>query len=654
MTEQKKKFYWTPSPEFIANSNMQVFLNQLGLDDYDDLMKMADEDPAEYFEQALKYGDVQFYKPYDQFVDRSGGKPWTRWCVGGKTNIVLNCIDRYRDTPTYDEPALLWEKETGESGQYSYREYDQEISKLAAGLKSIGIGRGDVVGIFMPSIAETYVAFFAILKLGAIVMPLFSGFGPQPLTTRINDGKAKAVITSDGTWRRGQPQPLKVLLDEIKADVPSLESVIVARNLGDKISCPMTEGQDYWMDELTADQPTDLPTEQMDSDETSILLYTSGTTGKPKGTVWTQVGFLVRMITDVALGSDYKAGDRFFFMSDMGWMVGAMCAITPALLKGSLLVVEGAPDYPEQDRFWRVVNEFDVSFLGVSPTLVRGLAKYGEDDVQKYPFTALRGTLSGGEPWTETPWLWYFKNVCHEKKPIINITGGTEIGGNILIQPAIKPIKPSAFYGPCPGVGADIVDDDGNSLGDNQIGELVLRHASISMTKGLWQDDERYLDTYWNVIPDMWVHGDFAMRDDDGYWYLVGRSDDTIKISGKRTGPSELEGILMETGLISEVAVVGIPDELKGSVLFCVCVPGIGIEANDELTKKLSQALVDGMGKSYKPKRILFASDLPRTRNMKVMRRVVRAVITGGNPGDLSALVNPQTVTELEQAVKTG
>ena len=651
MTTQDKTFYWTPSEEFLKNSNMKKFLEYVNVPDYDALIQKANEDPAWYFESAMKFGGVQFNEPYRQFMDNTKGQPWTEWCVGGKTSIVLNCIDKHKNTPTYDQPALVWEKETGENGTLTYREYDAEISRLAAGLKSLGIGKGDVVGIFMPSIAETYIAFFAILKIGAIVMPLFSGFGPQPLTTRINDGGAKAVITADGTWRRGDPLPLKPLLDEIKDDVPSLEKVIVARNLGDRIDTAMTSGRDYWWDELVADKPSDFPTEVLDAQETSILLYTSGTTGKPKGTVWTQVGFITRMITDIAICSDFKPGDRFFFMSDMGWMVGAMCAIIPSLLSGSLLVVEGAPDYPQRDRFWRVIDQYDVSFPGVSPTLVRGMMRYGEEDVSKYAFNNLRVTISGGEAWTETPWLWYFKNVCREKHPIVNITGGTEIGGNILIQPVTKPIKPSAFYGPCPGVGADVVNDAGESMPTGEVGELVLRHASISMTKSLWQDDERYLDTYWNIIPGMWVHGDWAMRDEDGYWYLLGRSDDTIKISGKRTGPSELEGVIMETGLVAEVAVVGIPDELKGSVLYCVCVPLPGVDADDKLIQTISNALIDGMGKSYRPKQVIFVSDLPRTRNMKVMRRVVRAVLTNTSAGDLSALVNPETVEELKAAL---
>ncbi|MCG8382595.1 MAG: AMP-binding protein [Gammaproteobacteria bacterium] len=651
MTTQDKTFYWTPSEEFLANSNMKKFLEYVNVPDYDALIQKANEDPAWYFESAMQFGGVQFNEPYRQFMDNTKGHPWTEWCVGGKTSIVLNCIDKHKNTPTYNQPALVWEKETGENGTLTYREYDAEISKLAAGLKSLGVGKGDVVGIFMPSIAETYIAFFAILKIGAIVMPLFSGFGPQPLTTRINDGGAKAVITADGTWRRGDPLPLKPLLDEIKDDVPSLEKVIVARNLGDRVDTAMTAGRDYWWDELVADKPSDFPTEVLDAQETSILLYTSGTTGKPKGTVWTQVGFITRMITDIAICSDFKPGDRFFFMSDMGWMVGAMCAIIPSLLSGSLLVVEGAPDYPQRDRFWRVIDQYEVSFPGVSPTLVRGMMRYGEEDVSKYAFDNLRVTISGGEAWTETPWLWYFKNVCREKHPIVNITGGTEMGGNILIQPVTKPIKPSAFYGPCPGVGADVVNDAGESMPAGEVGELVLRHASISMTKSLWQDDERYLDTYWNIIPDMWVHGDWAMRDEDGYWYLLGRSDDTIKISGKRTGPSELEGVIMETGQVAEVAVVGIPDELKGSVLYCVCVPLPGVDADDKLVQTISNALIDGMGKSYRPKQVIFVSDLPRTRNMKVMRRVVRAVLTNTSAGDLSALVNPETVEELKAAL---
>ncbi len=642
------QYYWHPTEKHIADAKITAFMQHLNIENYEELIKKADADPGWYFDQVIKYCDIRFYKPYDQILDLSKGIPWARWCVGGTTNLTMNCIDKHRGTPIYDKEFLIWEKETGENGVLTYREFDAQVCKLAAGLKKLGVEKGDVVGIFMPNLAETFVAFFAIAKIGAIIMPLFSGFGPTPLISRIQDGGAKVIITSDGTWRRGSSCSMKPLLDEVKDNIPTVESVIVVKNLGDDLSIEMTEGRDYWWHELCADMPADTPTEEMDAEDPVVLLYTSGTTGKPKGAVWTHAGFIARMASDMGLCGDFKVDDRFFFMSDMGWMVGAMCAVTPTIHGGSLLVVEGAPDYPETDRLWRVTTQYDVTFLGVSPTLVRGMMRYGDDEIKKYNFEKLRVTMSGGEAWTETPWLWYFKNVCDEKKPIINMSGGTEVGGSIAIGTIIHPEKPSSFAGPCPGVNADIVDDSGNSLPAGEVGELVLRGPSIGLTKSLWKNDERYIEAYWSTLPNIWVHGDWVTKDEDGNWYILGRSDDTLKISGKRTGPSEIENLLMETGLISESAVVGIPDEVKGSTIACVCVPKPGIEENSELTKKLSTAVVEGMGRSYRPKEILYVSDLPRTRTMKIMRRVVKAVLTGGSPGDLSSLVNPETVDELK------
>jgi len=642
------QYYWHPTEQHIADAKITAFMQHLNIENYEELIKKADADPGWYFDQVIKYCDIRFYKPYDQILDLSKGIPWARWCVGGTTNLTMNCIDKHRGTPIYDKEFLVWEKETGENGVLTYREFDAEVCKLAAGLKKLGVEKGDVVGIFMPNLAETFVAFFAIAKIGAIIMPLFSGFGPTPLITRIQDGGAKVIITSDGTWRRGSSCSMKPLLDKVKDNIPTVESVIVVKNLGDDLPIEMTEGRDYWWHELCADMPTDTPTEEMDAEDPVVLLYTSGTTGKPKGAVWTHAGFVTRMASDMGLCGDFKVDDRFFFISDMGWMVGAMCAVTPTIHGGSLLVIEGAPDYPETDRLWRVTTQYDVTYLGVSPTLVRSMMRYGDDDIKKYNFEKLRVTISGGEAWTETPWLWYFKNVCHEKKPIINMSGGTEVGGSIATGTIIHPEKPSSFAGPCPGVNADIVDDRGNSLPAGEVGELVLRGPSIGLTKSLWKNDERYIEAYWNTLPDIWVHGDWVTKDEDGNWYILGRSDDTLKISGKRTGPSEIENLLLETDLIAESAVVGIPDEVKGSTIACVCVPKPGIEGNSELTKKLSAAIVEGMGKSYRPKEILYVSDLPRTRTMKIMRRVVKAVLTGGSPGDLSSLVNPETVDELK------
>jgi acetyl-CoA synthetase len=500
----------------------------------------------------------------------------------------------------------------------------------------------------MPNLPETFVAFFAILKLGAIVMPLFSGFGPAPIQSRLNHGEAKAVITADGTWRRGAPAPLKSVLDAALEGAPTVQHVIVTRRDGLAIDTPMRKGRDLWWDDAVAKDST-IETAEMQAEDPAILLYTSGTTGEPKGCVWTHIGFIGSMVTrDMIICGDFKSSDRFFFFSDMGWMVGAMCACIPSFAGGSLLIAEGTPDYPDTGRFWRLIADHRVTYLGVSPTIVRSLMRYGRE-IDEYDLSSLRITASGGEAWTAAPWLWFFEHVCKRKIPIVNISGGTEVGGCIFTGTPNHPMNPGSFSRPALGVGADIVDMSGQRVPDGTVGELVLRHSSIGLTKSLWKDDARYIESYWSTLPGLWMHGDFAMHGKDGLYYILGRSDDTIKISGKRTGPAELEGILIATGKLAEAAVFGIPHPVKGSAIVCACVPMPGVEGDRSLAAQLSSAIVTGMGTSYRPETILFVDDLPRTRNLKIMRRVLRAVFEDKDPGDLSALANPEAVDRLRE-----
>ena len=533
----------------------------------------------------------------------------------------------------------------------SYREFDAEVCRLAGALRALGVGRGDVVGLCMPNLPETYVAFFAVLKIGAILMPLFSGFGPAPLATRLRDGEARVVLTADGTWRRGSAVAMKPVLDEALAEAPGVRNMWSCCGASARASTRRcATGATTTGATLVAPMPAELATEPMPAEAPAILLYTSGTTGKPKGCVWTHVSFLGSMVTrDMHICGDFKPTDRYFFMSDMGWMVGAMCACIPSYFGASLLVAEGVPDYPATDRYWRLVAEHEVTYLGVSPTLVRGLMRHGDEEIERHDLSALRITCSGGEAWTEAPWRWFFDHVCKRRIPIINISGGTEVGGCNFTGTVHHPMRPGSFAGSALAVGADIVDDQGRRVPRGQVGELVLRLPNIGMTKGLWRDPERYLDTYWRTLPGLWMHGDFARRDEDGLCYIVGRSDDTIKVSGKRTGPSEIENLLMATGKISEAAAIGVPDDLKGSAIVCVCVPMPGVVADAALERELAAAVEAGMGSSYRPRRVLLVSDLPKTRNMKVMRRVVRAVWQGSEPGDLSSLVNPEAVNELRE-----
>jgi acetyl-CoA synthetase len=646
----ERSFDWVPTPDVIAASNLSAFLAFVGEADYASLNARAERDPAWLMERVFEFCDVRFFRRWSTMLDTSDGIEWARWCVGATTNVVLNCIDRHRGTEVWERPYLVWESEDGaERRMLTYAALDAEVGRLAAALRALGVGRGDVVALYMPNLPETYVAFFAVLKIGAVLMPLFSGFGPEPLATRLVDGGARAVICADGTWRRGAPAAMKTTLDEALEAAPGVRDVIVLDRMKGHVPRPMRAGRDHDWDAIVAGRDPSLPTEEMDAEAPAILLYTSGTTGRPKGCVWTHVGFIGSMVTrDMHLCGDFKGSDRFFWMSDMGWMVGAMCAIIPACFGASLLVAEGVPDHPDGDRFWRLVQDHRVTYLGVSPTLVRGLMRYGPESVARHDLSALRVTCSGGEAWTEAPWRWFFEHVCANRVPIVNLVGGTEVGGCNLIGTLHHPMRPGSFAAPALGTGADIVDEHGQTVPRGQVGELVLRLPNIGMTKGLWRDPERYLDSYWRTIPGLWVHGDFARRDPDGLYYVLGRSDDTIKISGKRTGPSEIETLLMSTGRISEAAVIGVPDEMRGSAIVCACVPMPGVAADAALERLLSEAVVHGMGASYRPRRVLLVSDLPKTRNMKVMRRVVRAVWQGGDPGDLSSLVNPEAVEELK------
>jgi acetyl-CoA synthetase len=643
-------YVWTPPPELVEQSNLTRFLRATGMPDYDALAEKADADPAWLMQEVFRFCDVRFSRPYQQMLDLSRGQPWARWCVGGTTNIVANCIDKHRNTPAWNQTFLIWEGENKRQRRtLSYQDFSREVDRLARALLAIGIGKSDVVAIYMPNLPETFAAFFAILKIGAIVMPLFSGFGPSPIQSRLNHGGAKAVITANGTWRRGIATPLKAVLDQALETVPSVRHVIVVDHKGIGIDTPMRAGRDHWWDNVLPEDEQEIATLEMQAEDPAILLYTSGTTGEPKGCVWTHIGFIGTMVTrDIIICGDFKASDRFFFFSDMGWMVGAMCACIPSFAGGSLLIAEGTPDYPDTGRFWRLIDDHKVTYLGVSPTIVRGLMRYGEE-VEKYDLSSLRITASGGEAWTETPWRWFFDHVCKRRIPIINISGGTEVGGCIFTGTTNHPMNPCSFSRPALGMGVDITDMSGNRVPEGEVGELVLRHASIGLTKSLWKADDRYLESYWNAIPGLWVHGDFAMRGHDGLYYILGRSDDTIKISGKRTGPAELEGILIQTGKLAEAAVFGIPHAIKGSAVVCACVPMPGVDNIEGLAHELSAALVHGMGASYRPEKVLLVDDLPRTRNMKIMRRVLRAVFENKDPGDLSALANPETIEHLRQ-----
>ena len=641
-------FVWEASPDVLNATTLSRFLREHQLADFDALLQKADAEPHWFWDALLRFFDVRFSRPYTQILNTSGGIAWPQWCVGGETNLVLNCLDRHRDTPTWQKTAIIWEGENGMQRRWSYAELDSETARLAGALRELGLGRGDVVAIYMPMLPEIAAAYFAIAKIGAIAMPLFSGFGPQPILDRLVDSSAKAVITVDGGWRRGKCVAMKSVLDNAALHAPALKHIVVLQQVGQET--PMQSGRDVWWSDIVQSQPAAAPTAMMPADAPVMLMYTSGTTGRAKGTVHTHCGVIGKNLLDVGLCLDLKADDRLMWLSDFGWAAGTKIVVSAPMLGATLVLAEGTPDYPDPGRQWRLVETHGVTLCGTVPTAVRQMMRQPLDVVRRHDLSSLRATVSAGEPWNEDAWRWFFEHVCGRRIPILNYGGGTECGGAILIGTFHRPLKPCAFGSAVPGVGADVVDGQGRTCPPGQMGELVMRQPSMGLTRGLWQDPQRYVENYWQQIPGVWVQGDLARRDADGLWYMLGRSDDTIKIAGKRTGPAEIESVLMESKLVAEAAVVGLPDALTGASLNCVCVAATNAGPLDSLCERIAEVVASRFGAPYRPRRVLLVSALPKTRNEKIMRRVVRAVISGGELGDLASLVNPEAIDELRAA----
>lgn len=642
---------WKPTPEIRERAHLTAFMRRQGIRDFDELMRRSTADVAWFTEAILAYLDIQFYQPYSQVLNLSGGIQFPRWCVGGQMNIVHNCLDKRQTPAQHDKTALVWEGEEGTVRALTYAELYTQVNQAANALRSLGLGKGDAIGLFMPMTPEIVVALLAVAKIGGVILPLFSGYGAGAIASRLADAGAKALFAADGTFRRGKIADMKSIADEALAQAPTVKHMIVLKRSGQDV--PMQAGRDFWWSELVDPQPGEAATEVTDAEDLLMLIYTSGTTGKPKGVVHTHCGFPVKAAQDMAFGTDVHPDDTMYWMTDMGWMMGPWLVFGTLLLGATMLIYDGAPDYPTPARLWQLTERHRVTHLGVSPTLIRALIPHGETHFEACDLSHLRCFASTGEPWNPEPWMWLFERVGKSQRPIINYSGGTEISGGIVMGNPLLPLKPCAFSAPCPGMAADVVDEDGKPL-RNAVGELVLKAPWIGMTRGFWQDRQRYLETYWSRWPDTWVHGDFAAIDADGLWYILGRSDDTLKIAGKRLGPAEVESIVVAHSAVVEAAAIGVPDEIKGMSLVVFAVLH-GFEARpqadfERLRGELRQMIIAEMGKPLAPKAILFVSDLPKTRNAKVMRRMIRAAYLSQDPGDTSSLVNPLAVEEIKTA----
>jgi len=634
---------WYPTDQYLERSRLRRFAAAHGHRDFAALHRWSVEDLDDFWRAVDRDLGLQWRTPYDGVFDSSRGIPWTTWWPGGRMNYVESAL---RHDPT--RTAIIFEGEEGVTARLTYGELSAAVRKCAAGLRALGVRPGDRVGIFLPLTPECAIATLAVSAIGAIYTPIFSGYASDAIAGRLRDCDATVLITADGFRRRGQIVPMKETADAAVDGAPMVRTVIVVPRLGREIRLRSREvSWDYVMsqsgDESVADTSPEDP---------YMLIYTSGTTGRPKGAVHVHGGFPVKAAQDQAHVFDLQAGDVLWWFTDIGWMMGPWL-IAGGLINGAtILLYDGAPDYPDAGRVWSIVERHRVTHLGISPTAIRGLMRAGEEPVRRYDRSSVFVLGSTGEPWNPEPWWWYFDVVGEKRAPLINYSGGTECSGGILGCTTWTPLKPTAFAGPVPGIAADVADAAGRAL-RGAVGELVIRRPWPGMTRGFWRDPDKYLATYWKRFPDVWVHGDWARIDEDGFWYIEGRSDDTLKVAGKRIGPAEVESAATAHAAVLEAAAIGVPHELKGEVIVVFVVLRPGHTAAAGLAGEIAESIAQRLGRPLRPDAVRFVADLPKTRNAKVLRRVIRAAYLGKEDlGDLSSLENPLAVEQIKEATR--
>src|SRR5438045_658949 len=585
---------WSPTDEQARGSRLWGFMQSHGCASYPDLCQRAAREPRWFWDVLVKELGVVWSTPYREVMDASAGIPFTQWFPGGRLNAYDSAVVRFRHTDP-DRLALIGETESGATRRLTYAELEDVVERAAAGLRAIGVARGVGVGLYLPLVIENAVALLACTKLGAVAVPLFSGFGAEAIRQRLADADARVLITADAAVRRGRTVPMLPVAAQAADGLPQLERLVVVNCA--QVDAPLRRDRDLpWEDMVGADRDR-VPTEPMASDEPLMLLYTSGTTGRPKGTVHGHAGLRIKSAQDCALGMDARPGERVMWITDMGWVMGPLLVFGSLMIGGTAVFYDGAPDHPNPTRVWAVAERQGVTHLGISPTLTRVLMAAGERAVPSSPISALRVLASTGEPWTPEAWTWLFKVVGRAQVPIINYSGGTECGGGLVSGNVLTPSRPGSFAGPIPGIDAAVFNEQRQPV-SGEVVQLVVRQPYLGMTLGFWKDRARYLDTYWSRWPDVWVHGDWAMVDAGGLWYILGRSDDTIKVAGKRVGPAEVEAAALSHPAVSEAAAIGVPDELKGEVVVVFAILRPGLESTEALRAEISQALVDQLGKS--------------------------------------------------------
>ena len=629
-----------PSEEFVARANVPAG------DAHRDLTDRAEAAP-EAFWGDIAARELHWFRKWDRVMDASDA-PFYKWFTGGRTNMAYNCLDRHCETWRKNRAAIIWEGEPGDRRVLTYQELLRSVQRFANVLKAQGFKAGDRAIIYMPMVPELPVAMLACARLGIIHSVVFAGFSSEALKTRILDLDATIVITADAGWRRGKTVPLKQAVDDALEECPRVGSVIVYRRTGTEIS--MQEGRDAWWHDLDAGVGNDCPAEELDAEHPLYVLYTSGTTGKPKGIVHTTGGYQVQVSTAMRWVFDIKDDDTYWCAADVGWVTGHSYIVYGPLLVGTTTVMyEGAPDFPAPDRLWSIVDRYKVNILYTSPTAIRAFIKFGEDHPKRHDLTSLRLLGSVGEPINPSAWEWYHRVIGGERCPIVDTWWQTETG-SIMISPVpgSTPLKPGSGTFPLPGIAADVVDMEGKSVPPGGEGYLVVRKPWPSMFRTLWGDPERFRDTYWSQIPGIYFVGDAARRDEDGYIWVLGRVDDVMNVSGHRLSTAELESVLVRHDAVAEAAVVGMPDDLTGQAVIAFVTPIQGHEASAELAADLRGWVAQQIGKFARPKQIRFSDALPKTRSGKIMRRLLREIVTTQTvSGDITTLEDLSVIDRL-------
>ena len=604
---------WEPSSEFVERTNVWQFMHRLGFDDREEFLRFTREEPERFWDAMMREMRVEWFEPYHQVLDASRGPEWTRWFVGGRVNIARNCLDRWAESDP-ERVACIWEDESGAQGSITFGELERAAAGVAALLRERGIQPGDRAALCMPMAPEILAILYGCWKAGVVAVPIFAGFGAGAIAARVEDCGARVLFTKENIVRRGKRLPLA-------EKTPAVEHRILAS----------------W-DEFVK-STAQAKACATNAEDTALILYTSGTTGRPKGTVHTHGGCLAQMGKEIRLGFDHKPDDRFFWLTDIGWMMGPWSIVGNHLFGGTIFLYDGAPDFPGPMRLWEMVDRHRITTFGLSPTAVRVLMKRAGE---LPPMQSLRLLGSTGEPWDEASWLWFFERVGRRRCPVINISGGTEIVGCFLFPLPIQPLKPCSLGGPAPGMATEVVDETGNPV-RGRMGYLVCTKPAPSMTRGLWNDPRRYLDTYWSRFPGMWYHGDWASVDEDGHWFLHGRADESMNVAGRKVGPAEVEEAMMQHPGVAEAAVIGVPDQMKGEAIvgYAVAAPGVRLEA-----PAICDTVSEVLGPAFRPREVRIAAELPKTQSGKIVRRLMRAKYLGEPLGDLSTVANPRALEE--------